>query len=347
MTDLESNIIKTIRFPLVILVILVHTNLGVSVSSPAFHYFESFLRIFSHMAVPMFFFMSGYLFYYNIKRWSWVIYKKKIKSRIKTLIIPYFLWNLLYLLFIFFLQFKFPSLISGERKKIADYTIVELINSFWNYGGIYYGMPILYSFWYVRDLIIMCICSPLLYFIIKRLGKFYLFLLCLFFVFNPFSLKATDMDWVKAITFFSFGSWFSINKYSFILSNRIAFMMLPLWSSLIVLRIFFLNLFSLNQFLLIISVLIIPWLFSFYVKQKKQSNLSDVLTSSVMFVYGFHLFCIMVFNKFWTYILPINGFTASVAFICIPFITSFVCVALFCISKKIMPRFTSVLIGCR
>ena len=35
---------------------------------------------------------------------------------------------------------------------IYNYSFLELIDSFWNFGGMYHGMPILYSFWFIRNL---------------------------------------------------------------------------------------------------------------------------------------------------------------------------------------------------
>ena len=46
-------------------------------------------------AMPMFFFISGYLFFGNVEKWNWQTYQQKIKRRGKTLLIPYIIWNLL------------------------------------------------------------------------------------------------------------------------------------------------------------------------------------------------------------------------------------------------------------
>lgn len=47
--------------------------------------------IIAAMAVPSFFFLSGFLFYKSVNKISDTIVK--IRKRIKTLIIPYVLWN--------------------------------------------------------------------------------------------------------------------------------------------------------------------------------------------------------------------------------------------------------------
>lgn len=346
MTETESIALKNIRFPLIVLVVLVHTNLGVHIDSHFYSYFERFFRSFSHMAVPTFFLISGYLFFKSVNKCTCSIYKSKIKRRIPTLLVPYLLWNLLYLLFLLLLQVYAPSLVSNERKRIVDYTFGELLNSFWNFGGVYYGMPILYSFWYIRDLIVMCICSPIIYWAIKKLGALYLCALSLVFVFNPFSFKATDMDWVKAVFFFSFGAWLGINKKSFQLPNRLVLLISIIWSFTIIMKVFVVKTFWSNQILLIVSALVLPILFTWYTKCYKKES-SNSLASSVMFVYGFHLFCIMLFNKYWNFLLPVNGLTASIALLTIPLLTSYFCVFVYYISKKMMPVFVGILTGGR
>lgn len=53
----------------------------------------AFSRV-THIAVPTFFLISGFLFFVNFQEWSWEGYKKKMSSRVKTLLIPYVFWNI-------------------------------------------------------------------------------------------------------------------------------------------------------------------------------------------------------------------------------------------------------------
>ena len=47
------------------------------------------------VAVPMFYFISGYLFYNELKEWNWEVYGRKLKSRVSTILIPYCIWNII------------------------------------------------------------------------------------------------------------------------------------------------------------------------------------------------------------------------------------------------------------
>ena len=44
-------------------------------------------------AVPMFFFISGYLFFNRLHDWNWSVYLGKLRKRCKTLLVPFVLWN--------------------------------------------------------------------------------------------------------------------------------------------------------------------------------------------------------------------------------------------------------------
>lgn len=110
LSSLQSKTIDCIRFPLVVMVVFIHMNPNVvNLPDAKFDFFSmqglyNFVGIlFSHtlpsIAVPTFFFISGFLFFINIQDWSWNKYKKKLKNRIKTLLIPYLMWNLVPFLF--------------------------------------------------------------------------------------------------------------------------------------------------------------------------------------------------------------------------------------------------------
>lgn len=88
-------------FPLLsaLMVVGIHSyNAGVSGASPAASYLEGFLAhgLFT-AAVPVFFILSGYLFFRNTESVSDVVVKQKKRAR--TLLIPYLAWSAFYYVF--------------------------------------------------------------------------------------------------------------------------------------------------------------------------------------------------------------------------------------------------------
>ena len=101
---LQSASIDLLRFPLAIMVIFIHMNPDVInlvdadfslISGHGIYNVTGILlsHVLTHIAVPTFYLISGYLFFINFQKWSWEGYKKKLNSRIKTLLVPYLLWN--------------------------------------------------------------------------------------------------------------------------------------------------------------------------------------------------------------------------------------------------------------
>ena len=108
MTKETSNIISFLRFPLTVMVVLIHCfgagecRIG-DIQWDAFSAWNAYdiirvtmKHVICQIAVPAFFLMSGYLFFQKLQdKWDWSIWKRKIRSRVFTLLIPYLVWNVL------------------------------------------------------------------------------------------------------------------------------------------------------------------------------------------------------------------------------------------------------------
>ena len=108
---IDSQVIHTLRFPLVCLVVVIHSFSfmeGWEVSQMDLSHLTGadFYSLFcislsmtlAHIAVPTFFVISGYLFFMDLRQWDWQVYGAKLNKRIFTLFIPYLVWNTLYVL---------------------------------------------------------------------------------------------------------------------------------------------------------------------------------------------------------------------------------------------------------
>ena len=107
-SSLTSSTISALRFPLTVGVVFIHfnvlsDNLAMRGTGNAEHFptwlvcmFNLFSEVLPRIAVPLFFIISGYLFF----RSGFMIrtYTDKLRRRVRTLLVPYILWNLLYLI---------------------------------------------------------------------------------------------------------------------------------------------------------------------------------------------------------------------------------------------------------
>lgn len=87
------------------------------------------------IAVPLFFFISGFLFFYKSSGFTVGDYVKKIKRRARTLFLPYIFWNAVVIILFIFAQLFIPSMLSGVNKPILDKNFLEWLNMFWG-GGV-------------------------------------------------------------------------------------------------------------------------------------------------------------------------------------------------------------------
>ena len=92
-----------LSFVAIILVVVIHNSTinQYSLSPDFFTNFTNFIHNFfaydfGAIAVPLFFFLAGIAFFRNYKP---KLYLKKLRSRFKTLLIPFLIWNIISLLF--------------------------------------------------------------------------------------------------------------------------------------------------------------------------------------------------------------------------------------------------------
>lgn len=161
--------ITALRFPLALLVVFIHTynsawQLTVTGSAPTGAYFLS--NVLPTFAVPMFFAISGYLFFLNVRDFTAGTYLDKLRRRVLTLAVPYVVWNLV-AFGLYALQSQAagealpyglsPDLLWGCRTLSG-----ESVNALgWTVGAA--TAPVQQPLWFVRDLIVLTVLSPAFY----------------------------------------------------------------------------------------------------------------------------------------------------------------------------------------
>lgn len=200
------------RFPLAILVVFIHCgikDIAVSaVSVPLLHIFLQTLALTVRIAVPCFFLISGYLFFQHLSEWDWNTYVSKLRRRIYTLLIPYVIWNVLV-----FSMDLLPQIVGMAAGSIAPIEVAMFISN--NIIGVFWAdnlYPWDFPLWFVRDLMVMMILSPIFYAVIKQTGIITILLLSIaFFTVNWIDIPGFS---IQAFLFFAIGAYFSIKGQS-------------------------------------------------------------------------------------------------------------------------------------
>lgn len=230
-TDLQSKVIAFMRFPLLVLLLFVHCNfttLGEEWASLPFA--SGFIHVFSQRVAPIVFpisfFIAGFLFF-KTGQFSADIYVKKLIHRFQSLLMPFLLWNLLYLLLAIIIGL-FTGKIPILDIPFDDLTFTGGLKAFWDIslipGAHGIAAPIAIQFWFVRDLMVAMICSPLIYFGVKwfimlsgrrPLVRYLLFLAIVFALgYCPQVTGISPDGWL----FFAYGAYFGIKKKEFIVA---------------------------------------------------------------------------------------------------------------------------------
>lgn len=116
------------------------------------------------LANPFFFLLSGFLFFNQLKGLKDCFVK--IKKRIRTLVIPYLLWNLITVFYFFTLYFLSPISINSDIvPTITNGTLIEILHRV-------FVEPAGFQLWFLRDLIGYVFISPILFIGMKYLSYF-------------------------------------------------------------------------------------------------------------------------------------------------------------------------------
>lgn len=289
----QSNVIDILRFPLMVAVVFIHTDLlnfrfGNGPIPDTVFVFPYIFNLISggicRVAVPLFFFVSGYLFFSGYKPETAVNYKQKLKNRYYSLLIPYFLWNTLYLGLFAAGQMIFPFLLSGNNKLITDYSITNYLQVYWNIiGGLF---PIDGPLWFLRDLIIVSLLSPLIHFFIKYTKGFIVLILLFLWIFNIGTVETFSVIRIDAFLFFSIGAWLSINQEPFAFKfDKDKFIILTSIFLISIVGNLFDSIFV--KSIILSGIFFIPSLI-LYLHNQYNISVNKYLSSTNFFIYAFH-----------------------------------------------------------
>lgn len=141
--SLRSQSLDLLRFPLAVIIVMIHvfSANGITIQGieynfdafPAWKMVNDFIDgFFRGQSVPIYYFISGFVFFLGVE-FSKDVYVRKLKNRVKTLLIPYFIWNTLAILvqLAFYLpcfSSMFPNLDSHD----LNFSPVAIASTYWN-----------------------------------------------------------------------------------------------------------------------------------------------------------------------------------------------------------------------
>ena len=162
----DSKALRLLRWPLIVGVVFIHANnervgLPAPEGGPALWVYwlrKGLSEGLAATAVPLFFLISGYLFFFGApldpKR-----YFEKLRKRVRTLLIPFLFWNLALALALM-IALRVPAVsqfVSGQQGAFLERGPRAWIDGVFGFTQ----APVNYQFWFLRDLMLAVLLAPL------------------------------------------------------------------------------------------------------------------------------------------------------------------------------------------
>lgn len=373
--ELLSKTITNLRFPLIVGIVFIHFSLSdgldmggekYGLDNPGWYFFIVNLvsEVFARIGVPLFFIISGFLFFYN-KDFDMTVYKRKLWVRARTLLLPYLLWNLVAIVW----QLKsFVPVVSSFCAPVdVQVSFVRILSTFfcndYNYG-IFVGAeapgvvssyyPIDVPLWFLRDLMIMVVITPVIYWLIKRMGAWVMALMGVLWFCEPVTsrLGVFAVEMSNALFFFSLGAYFSISKLDFVQVFRRGKFAPFVYIVIAVIDALTKGM-SFNGYInsvgIVFGVVAAVVIVSRLVELGKECK-QPLLSESSFFIYALHGIFIDDVGKFLFKMLHIpdnNPFAMLALYFSVPIIVILVSLALYILMKRYIPSVLKLFTGGR
>lgn len=305
-------------------------------------YLLKFITDLTNIAVPSFFIISGVLLfrhfsvdmpYYNV----WKLNKLSLKKRIKSLVIPFFIWNALSWLF-YALSTHLPGISSLMNMESVSLKIVNIV-----YDII---MTKYTPLWFVRVLFIYVSMSGILFYILRN--KYIFMMATSFFVvlqFTDLSIKHYFILW--CLPFFLIGGFIGLHYW-----NRFSS-----WKGFDFGKKYFLLSFSIVMIFFYELTALYPFLYVFCIVSSVLFCTSMIFNNRDIvlypwYKYSFYIYCthfihINIFQKAYLVIFGKSVLSYVVSWLGVAILTIAVCCCEACIIKRYLPKMYGVITGNR
>lgn len=339
------NKIQVYSFFSSLLVIFIHAfNLntyGIDKSNPIVYWIEMIIsQDIGLLAVPMFFVISGFLFFRTVSDYGSITVKQK--KRIKTLLIPYLLWTTIYMLFFFVLTNTiFLGKIINEEKVVLNIENIVRGVLFHKYAN---------HLWFLYQLLLITAITPIIFLCLSRRYIIYPLFIGLFVISvlnGDWGVEAGEIYFLQAesLLFYCVGAYMSMHrKKEFEGNGSIGFGVIMLVLSQIMWAVYLLNgAIYWAKLLCKIFGTIGIW---YAVNPKTIFHAKEFMNYS-FFTYTIHIIILEFIEKIIFILFPHSAVAAITDYIAAPFLTMIIIYGLAVILTKYLKKVWWLLNGGR
>ena len=304
-------------------------------------------------AVPLFFLFAAFLQAKKNDKYSVLL-----KKRAKSLLIPFVIWTVLYAFYyaglkLFILKVA-PQFIKNPENTALNWTGIDWVHKLLGYrqkaDGTGFELPeFAYQFWFIRDLIILVILSPLLKALIKKFPIGFFLLVSATFI-TPIRVYFVEN---QALFFYVVGLYWgsceAIDKNLFKIVDKMKYIETIF---LFVLSFVFDNIFfsgKLHWFVILLACVLLLKISALIVKNDTTYNVAKYLAGYSFFLFAIHTPVMNeMLRRIWLHFLPMtNGFLCLAEYFGVAFLNIAIGTLIGIALKKLCPRLFAILTGGR
>ncbi|WP_242854423.1 acyltransferase family protein [Oxobacter pfennigii] len=295
--------------------------------------------IIANLAVPLFFVISSMLLY--SKEFTW---KENIVKKVRSIGLPYFLWNTLLILFYLFVQniHVLRTYFSDCSTLITQFSWEDWIDA---YLGIFNKThPIIGPFWFLKDLFFMNVLAIVIKRIVDKIPFFSFGVIVLFWI------GIFEVPYISnlSVVFFTLGYFLVKYKISVKAIDKInAKEIIALYLLLIILVLKLGSKYFILQNISILFGMLTLIYVSKHLIQSDLFNLFILIAQHSFVIFACHKTLVTIFFRIAFKLLPQILIVELFQYLFIPILTIVCCIILEIIIKKLSPKFCRMLVGGR
>jgi len=356
--DKEASLrIQCLRFPLIVGVVFIHgyyssaqvggSTVGLAAPGASVEFIRNLCsQCIARVAVPFFFLFSGYFFFLGLEG-DRASYVRRWKARVRTLLIPYLFWNLAVLAIAAIGQ-SLPawqsSFSGGNTPRFSEFGP-------WDYVKALFGidrLPVAYQFWFICDLMVLVLLTPVIGFLVRRVGYVWLALTTLCWTFELWPVRVPSQE---ATLYFSIGAWAASKELSLFAFDRYGKLLLLVWLPLVVLDSLPVEVPLrpyIHKLAVAIGVVCSLYLSRFLAASARWRALAVSLAAAAFFTFAVHEPLLTVMRKVVFKLLTPDSSTMLIfLYFAVPLAVIGFAVAGFAVARRIAPGFVSAVTGGR
>lgn len=297
---------------------------------------QKIINAFARVAVPLFFIISGVLFYRN---YSYDKTISKWKSRMYSLVIPYFVWNCIWFVFEILCSYTPISNYYIGRKKI-----VLSIETIWRSCFLGEVNP---PFWFIYDLIVFVLICPLIYTVVRhRIWGIFAITAVYIWISVDGKWAAQIFQYSDAILYYLVGSYIGVHffekfkervaiKSSFLYCGGIVICTWLIYKDFI-----FIGVINIRPIILILFALMLWRLFDIFENRRYYR-----FEQESFLVYAMHMNVSAVITKIIYFLLPKVTIFSVINYLATLVVTIFLIVEFAFIIRKYLPKIGRIITG--